>query len=247
VSARFEHEGRKDGFYRLERGSGTFSRSLTLPDGHRPEAIAASFDKGVLEVRIPKPEQRKPRRVEIAVGGRPPGDRGPRGRGRRDQLGRLQWRAMPALEITARDPATRARAGCCARRTGTVRTPAFVPLATKASCAGIEAREVEALGFDMVLGNTFHLWLDPGHELVAEFGGLHEFMGWDRPIITDSGGFQVFSMGHGNVSDEIKKTASGRGRTRCSGSPRRASASATRATATTSSWARRPRWRSRPR
>jgi HSP20 family protein len=65
----FEHEGRKDGFYRLERSSGTFSRSLTLPDGIDPEAIAASFDKGVLEVRIPKPEQRKPRRVEIAVGG----------------------------------------------------------------------------------------------------------------------------------------------------------------------------------
>ena len=69
---RFEHEGRKDGFYRLERGSGTFSRSLTLPDGVDADAIAASFDKGVLEVRIPKPERRKPRRVEIAVGdGRP--------------------------------------------------------------------------------------------------------------------------------------------------------------------------------
>ena len=65
---RFEHEGTKDGWYRLERGSGSFSRSLTLPEGVDEEAIAASFDKGVLEVRIPKPAERKPRRVEIAVG-----------------------------------------------------------------------------------------------------------------------------------------------------------------------------------
>ena len=69
---RFEHEDRKEGFYRLERGAGTFSRSLTLPDGVDAEKIAASFDKGVLEVRIPKPEERKPRRVEIAVGGNRP-------------------------------------------------------------------------------------------------------------------------------------------------------------------------------
>ena len=64
-----EHEAKKDGFYRLERGSGTFSRSLTLPEGTDPEAISAAFSKGVLEIRIPKPEQRRPRRVEIAVGG----------------------------------------------------------------------------------------------------------------------------------------------------------------------------------
>ncbi|CAA9513015.1 MAG: Queuine tRNA-ribosyltransferase [uncultured Solirubrobacteraceae bacterium] len=112
--------------------------------------------------------------------------------------------AAPCFEITARDPGSRARAGVLTTAHGTVRTPAFVPLATKAVVKGIEAREVEALGFDMVLGNTFHLWLEPGHELIAGFGGLHEFMGWDRPIITDSGGFQVFSMGHGTVADEVK-------------------------------------------
>ena len=66
---RFEHEVKKDGFYRLERGAGQFSRSLTLPEGVDADAIAASFEKGVLEVRIPKPEQRRPRRVEINVGG----------------------------------------------------------------------------------------------------------------------------------------------------------------------------------
>ncbi len=68
---RFEHEVKKDGFYRLERGAGQFSRSLTLPDGVDADAIAATFDKGVLEVRIPKPEERKPRRVAISVGDQP--------------------------------------------------------------------------------------------------------------------------------------------------------------------------------
>ncbi len=67
---KYEHEAKKDGYYRLERGSGHFSRSMTLPDGVDPDGIAASFEKGVLEVRVPKPEQRKPRRVEISVGGR---------------------------------------------------------------------------------------------------------------------------------------------------------------------------------
>ena len=65
---RYEHEAKKDGFYRLERGSGQFSRSLTLPDGIDTNAIAASFDKGVLEVRVPKPERRKPKRIEIVFG-----------------------------------------------------------------------------------------------------------------------------------------------------------------------------------
>jgi queuine tRNA-ribosyltransferase len=69
---------------------------------------------------------------------------------------------------------------------------------------GLEVPEVRALGHDMVLGNTFHLFLQPGHELIRAAGGLHEFMRWDGPVITDSGGFQVFSMGHGTVADEIK-------------------------------------------
>ena len=67
-----EHEERKEGLYRLERASGSFSRSLTLPEGIDPDSIQARFDKGVLEVRVPKPEQRKPRRVAISVGGTAP-------------------------------------------------------------------------------------------------------------------------------------------------------------------------------
>jgi HSP20 family protein len=66
-----EHEHSGEGYYRVERATGAFARSLTLPDGVDPEAVSASFDKGVLEIRIPKPEQVKPRRVEIAVGGAP--------------------------------------------------------------------------------------------------------------------------------------------------------------------------------
>jgi queuine tRNA-ribosyltransferase len=113
---------------------------------------------------------------------------------------------MPPLEILARDEATRARAGILRTAHGDIRTPAFVPLATKATVKGLEPREVAELGYDLILGNTYHLFLEPGHELIARFGGLHRFMGWDGPIITDSGGFQVFSMGYGNVAAEIKKT-----------------------------------------
>jgi len=107
------------------------------------------------------------------------------------------------FDITARDGA--ARAGVIHTPHGDVRTPAFVPLASTATVKSLHASEVAELGYDMVLGNTFHLFIQPGHELIAELGGLHEFMGWRRPIITDSGGYQVFSMGHGSVAEEIKR------------------------------------------
>jgi queuine tRNA-ribosyltransferase len=114
---------------------------------------------------------------------------------------------MSALQILHRDPGSQARAGVLRCSHGEIRTPAFVPLATKGTVKGLEPREVAALGYDMVLGNTFHLFLDPGADLVEHFGGLHDFMRWRWPIITDSGGFQVFSMGHGTVADEIKGRA----------------------------------------
>ena len=109
--------------------------------------------------------------------------------------------------IRTKDPGSYARTGTLKLAHGEVRTPAFVPLATKAVVKTLEVREAAELGFDMVLGNTFHLFLTPGHELIAKLGGLHRFQRWDRPIITDSGGFQVFSMGHGTVADEIKGRA----------------------------------------
>jgi queuine tRNA-ribosyltransferase len=107
------------------------------------------------------------------------------------------------FEITARDGA--ARAGLIHTPHGDVRTPAFVPLASTATVKSLHAAEVAELGYDMVLGNTFHLFIQPGPELIAEMGGLHEFMGWGGAIITDSGGYQVFSMGHGSVAEEIKR------------------------------------------
>ncbi len=108
--------------------------------------------------------------------------------------------------FTVDSPATdaRARAGTLHLAHGEVATPAFVPLATRGAVKTLEPRDLEALGYEMVLGNTFHLFLSPGPELVAALGGLNRFMSWKRPIITDSGGFQVFSMGHGGVADEIK-------------------------------------------
>ncbi|MEA2126807.1 MAG: queuine tRNA-ribosyltransferase, partial [Solirubrobacteraceae bacterium] len=115
---------------------------------------------------------------------------------------------MALLSIDARDAGSRGRAATLHLAHGDVRTPAFVPLATKGVVRGLEPADVAGVGFEMVLGNTFHLFLNPGHERVAAFGGLHEFMRWPAPIITDSGGFQVFSMGHGNVADEVKGRAS---------------------------------------
>src|SRR5579863_8312043 len=118
---------------------------------------------------------------------------------------------MPALRITARDGTTAARTGVLETAHGEVSTPAFVPLATKGSVRGVAASEVAALGYELVLGNTFHLMLRPGGEVVERFGGLHRFMGWEGAVISDSGGFQVFSLGHGGVADEIKGRRGGAG------------------------------------
>jgi queuine tRNA-ribosyltransferase len=106
------------------------------------------------------------------------------------------------FEIQARDGD--ARAGLIHAGHGPVATPAFIPLATKGSVRGLSSAEVAGLGYAMVLGNTFHLHLAPGEEAIAALGGLHRFMGWEQAIITDSGGFQVFSLAHGGVADEIK-------------------------------------------
>jgi queuine tRNA-ribosyltransferase len=106
------------------------------------------------------------------------------------------------FEIEARDGT--ARAGVLHTAHGPIQTPAFIPLATKGSVRGLEAREVAGLGFELILGNTYHLFVSPGPERIAAAGGLHGFMGWERALITDSGGFQVFSLAHGGVADEVK-------------------------------------------
>ncbi|MHB1145173.1 MAG: tRNA guanosine(34) transglycosylase Tgt [Thiobacillus sp.] len=78
---------------------------------------------------------------------------------------------------------------------GSVQTPAFMPVGTYGTVKAMSPAELTGIGFEMVLSNTFHLWLRPGLEVIEKFGGLHRFMGWDKPILTDSGGFQVFSLG----------------------------------------------------
>jgi queuine tRNA-ribosyltransferase len=87
-----------------------------------------------------------------------------------------------------------ARAGTLATPHGDIATPTFMPVATQGSVKGLGPDDLRAAGTQIVLANTYHLWLRPGHELVKELGGLHRFMAWDGPILTDSGGFQVFSL-----------------------------------------------------
>ncbi len=106
------------------------------------------------------------------------------------------------FEVVARDGA--ARVGVLHTPHGAVRTPAFIPLATKGTVRGLESREVAELGYELILGNTYHLFVSPGPDRIAGAGGLHGFMGWERALITDSGGFQVFSLAHGGVADEVK-------------------------------------------
>jgi queuine tRNA-ribosyltransferase len=88
-----------------------------------------------------------------------------------------------------------ARRGRVTLAHGTVETPVFMPVGTYGTVKAMAPNELDALGAEIVLGNTFHLWLRPGLDVIAAHGGLHRFMGWSRPILTDSGGFQVFSLG----------------------------------------------------
>src|SRR4249919_416308 len=114
----------------------------------------------------------------------------------RDEGERLRF------EVEARDGA--ARAGVLHTAHGSIRTPAFIPLATKGTVRGLESSEVAGLGYELILGNTYHLFVSPGPERIAAADGLHGFMGWERSLITDSGGFQVFSLAHGGVANEVK-------------------------------------------
>ncbi|WP_239805964.1 tRNA guanosine(34) transglycosylase Tgt [Croceicoccus hydrothermalis] len=97
-----------------------------------------------------------------------------------------------SFSIDARDG--RARTGAITMQRGTIRTPAFMPVGTAATVKAMKVEDVRATGADIILGNTYHLMLRPGAERVARLGGLHAFMGWDRPILTDSGGYQVMSL-----------------------------------------------------
>jgi queuine tRNA-ribosyltransferase len=98
------------------------------------------------------------------------------------------------FELLHTDKKTGARRGRLHTPHGVIETPIFMPVGTLASVKTMSPEELKELGAQIILSNTYHLWLRPGHEIVKEAGGLHKFMNWDRPILTDSGGFQVFSL-----------------------------------------------------
>jgi len=102
------------------------------------------------------------------------------------------------FRMLARDPNTGARRGELLLPHGIVRTPAFMPVGTQGTVKGLTIDQVRSTDADIMLGNTYHLGLRPGSKLIQELGGLHAFTGWDRPILTDSGGFQIFSLGEIN-------------------------------------------------
>jgi queuine tRNA-ribosyltransferase len=112
-----------------------------------------------------------------------------------------------AFEITHKDPNSYARTGLLTTPHGTIETPNFIFCGTKATVKGLSPRTLKEAGADIILSNTYHLMLSPGPDLVADMGGLHNFMNWNGPMFTDSGGFQIFSLGHGSVADEIKGKA----------------------------------------
>lgn len=107
------------------------------------------------------------------------------------------------FELVARCSQTAARAGILHTPHGSIKTPIFMPVGTQATVKAMTTDELVDINAQIILANTYHLYLRPGHELVAEAGGLHKFMNWQRPILTDSGGFQVFSLGDTNkITDQ---------------------------------------------
>lgn len=106
--------------------------------------------------------------------------------------------------ITHCSSENKARLGKLKTPHGVIDTPAFIFCATKAAIKAVSPLDMKASGTQFILSNTYHLMLQPGEKIVEQLGGLHRFMGWDGPMLTDSGGFQIFSLGHGSVADEIK-------------------------------------------
>jgi queuine tRNA-ribosyltransferase len=98
------------------------------------------------------------------------------------------------FELLATDRHSKARRGCLTTAHGAIDTPAFMPVGTQGSVKGVSPRELRGLNAQIVLGNTYHLFVRPGLDVIKHFGGLHNFMNWDGPILTDSGGYQIFSL-----------------------------------------------------
>ena len=114
-----------------------------------------------------------------------------------------------SLEFTVKKTAGKARRGEMKLNHGTVQTPIFMPVGTYGTVKAMALNELEEIGSQIILGNTFHLWLRPGLDVIEKHGGLHQFMSWNKPILTDSGGFQVFSLkGLRKITEEGVKFAS---------------------------------------
>ncbi len=109
-----------------------------------------------------------------------------------------------SFDITYRDKKSRARVGELKTPHGIVPTPNYIFCGTKATVKGLSPDQLKEAGTDIILSNTYHLMLQPGADLIEKMGGLHKFCGWDKPMLTDSGGFQVFSLGAGSTANEIK-------------------------------------------
>ena len=108
-----------------------------------------------------------------------------------------------SFELVAQDVRTGARAGLLHTPHGSIETPIFMPVGTQATVKTLDQQDLVEANAQIILGNAYHLYLRPGHELIDRAGGLHAFMNWQRPILTDSGGFQVFSLGDLNkISEE---------------------------------------------
>src|SRR6187401_2985516 len=107
------------------------------------------------------------------------------------------------LKDAPEDGSTRARLGHLTTPHGAIQTPVFMPVGTNATVKALDPDDLDEVGAQIILCNTYHLYLRPGHERIARLGGLHEFMGWKRPILTDSGGYQVMSLSElSKVSEE---------------------------------------------
>ena len=109
-----------------------------------------------------------------------------------------------SFDVTFQSPSSKARLGTLNTPHGSVQTPAFIFCATKAAIKGLSPHQMKAANTQFILSNTYHLMVNPGSKHIQKMGGIHKFMGWNGPILTDSGGFQVFSLGHGSVASEIK-------------------------------------------
>ena len=119
-----------------------------------------------------------------------------------------------SFDVLHHNPTARARIGRISTPHGTLETPNFIFCGTKAAMKACAPDTLRELGVDIILANTYHLMIQPGSELVQKMGGLHNFMQWHGPMLTDSGGYQIFAMGHGSISAEIKrKNITGRRKT----------------------------------